>query len=72
MSLGSGSASSANRDLRGRPRSGSRRNSLTDSWTAGERKFPWIVETPLGGWAGIISMPRIRPPGLVRSTATCR
>lgn len=53
-----------------RPRFGSRRNRLTSDCTLGERKLPWIVETPLGGWAGIISMPIMRPFGLVRSTAT--
>lgn len=55
---------------RGRPRLGSRTNSKTYSWMSGERKFPWIVDTPFGGWAGIISTPRTRPLGFVRVTAT--
>lgn len=55
---------------RGRPRLGSRTNSKTYSWMSGERKLPWIVDTPFGGWAGIISTPRTRPLGFVRVTAT--
>lgn len=56
---------------RGRPLCGSLRNCLISAWTSFDKKFPWIVDTPFGGWAGMISIPTIRPLGLVRSTATC-
>lgn len=55
---------------RSRPRLGSRTNSKTYSWMSGDRKLPWIVDTPFGGWAGMISTPRTRPLGFVRVTAT--
>jgi len=48
----------------------SARNCRVSSWTSGERKLPWIVDTPRGGCAGIRSMPSTRPVGLVRSWAT--
>lgn len=48
------------------------RNFLTSSWTAGDKKLPWMVETPCGGCAGITSIPSTRPFGRVRSTATFR
>jgi hypothetical protein len=54
-----------------RPRVGSRTYARTSSWIAADRKLPWMVETPRGGWAGIRSMPITRPSGLVRLTATC-
>lgn len=53
-----------------RPLSGSSRNRRTSAWTCGYRKLPWMVDTPLGGCAGMMSMPTMRPFGLVRSTAT--
>lgn len=48
---------------RGRPRLGSRTKSKTYCCISGERKLPWIVDTPFGGWAGIMSTPRTLPFG---------
>lgn len=55
----------------GRPRSGSCTKRRTSACTSADRKLPWMVETPFGGWAGMMSMPIMRPLGFVRSTATC-
>ena len=52
------------------PRSGFRKKLLTCSCTVLDRKLPWIVETPLGGCAGMMSIPRTLPLGDVLSTAT--
>lgn len=48
----------------------SARYSLTRFWIRGDRKLPWMVETPRGGCAGIRSIPTTMPLGFVRSTAT--
>lgn len=48
---------------RGRPRLGSRTKSKTYCCISGERKLPCIVDTPFGGWAGIMSTPKTLPFG---------
>lgn len=48
---------------RGRPRLGSRTKSKTYCCISGERKLPCIVDTPFGGWAGMMSTPKTLPFG---------
>lgn len=69
-SLSATSVSKTSTSISGRPMEGSVRKRLISAWTSRERKFPWMVLTPLGGWAGMISIPMMRPNGFVRSTAT--